>query len=175
MPIITSYPLKTPTDDDYVLGVKKVDGKQTTALFQVSSINELNKVVNVTLTSAQLLALSGGGTIELVEAPGANKLVVPISLAAFLDFNATAYNFSDPVNVSIGDNEPNEDTIYEIPTSFLNDNEDRYGVFNIQDINYTTGLEPNVALNLIVPGTETVTTGDSPLTLSIMYRIVDFS
>jgi hypothetical protein len=112
---------------------------------------------------------------KVIGAPGANKLVVPVSLAAFLDFNATAYNFSDPVNVSIGDNDPNEDRIYEIPTSFLNDNEDRYGVFNIQDVTYTTGLEPNVALNLIVPGTETVTTGDSPLTLSITYRIVDFS
>lgn len=163
MPIITSYPLKTPTNDDYVLGVKEVDDVQTTALFQVSSINELNKVVNVTLTSAQLLALNGGGTIELIEAPGAGKVIVPISQALFLDFNTTAYNFDASIFLGFSG-------AANVAASFLNSTEDKY----IHSIAPTSDLTVNGAFNLYST-TQTVSAGDSPLTLSIMYRIVDFS
>ena len=39
----------------------------------------------VTFTPTQILSLNGGGSIELIAASGAGKIIVPISYASFLD------------------------------------------------------------------------------------------
>ena len=46
------------------------------------------KNATVTLTPAQLLSLNGGAEIELIAAPGANKVIVVQNVTQFLDFNS---------------------------------------------------------------------------------------
>jgi len=52
------------------------------------------KNLTVTLSAAQLLSLNGGAEIELIPAPGANKVIVVENVIQFLDFNSVAYNFA---------------------------------------------------------------------------------
>lgn len=122
----------------------------------------------VTITSTQLGDLSGTDSIELIAAPGENKVIVPVSIACFLDYNTEAYNFS--ANLAIA-NKP-ADHLAELPIANLNAISDQHFVADLFDAG--VNLSDNVALNLNANNT-TVNTGDSPLTLSIAYRIVDFS
>jgi len=155
------------SDSLLITDVSDKNKTKTTTVGQLSNyINNgasQNEVVNITLTSAQLLALDGGGTIELIEAPGAGKVIVPISQALFLDFNTTAYNFDARIFLGFS-------SAANIETSFLNSTADKYIYSSVN----TSDLTVNGAFNLYST-TQTVSTGDSPLTLSILYRIVDFS
>ena len=155
-------------DDDKVVGTD-VTGNNTKN-YEMSAIRSYvgsTSVVTkeVTLTSEQLLSLDGGGTVELIAAPGAGKVIVPISIVGFLDFNTTSYDFSNGVVVSLGTT-----SYITIPASTMNSSADKY--FN--GTGFAQNLSDNSALNLYTT-THTVTTGYSPLTLSITYRIVDFS
>lgn len=136
------------------------------------------KQATITLTPTQILSLNGGGSIELIAAPGAGKVIVPVSYASFLDFNTTAYNFVD----SGGSNELSVRLKYE--NTRIGDNflfiinilaaEDGY-IFG-HGGNITTGDDPrNQPLVLKTESTVAVTQGDSPLKINILYRIVEFS
>lgn len=115
----------------------------------------------VTLTPAQLLSLNGGGSVELIAAPGDGKVIVPVSVVLFLDYNTTAYNFSGVPSIS---------GTGSISSTFLNSSSDKYW-------NLLLGgayLEVNSALAISATSLS-VTQGDSPLTLIITYKILDFS
>jgi len=167
---ITSYPTASPKGGDYLLGAQVGqpgdNPANPTKKFTVGSVLALGTTplvqhVQKVITSAQLLSLNGGGSIELIGAPGAGKVIAPVSIVGFLDFNTTTYNFSDgPIIDGSSD---------AILTTFFNASSDEY--FNIK---LGGGfLEVNSALNLSTTF-QTVTQGDSPLTLSILYRIVEF-
>lgn len=156
-------------DDDKVVGTD-VTGNNTKN-YEMSAIRSYvgsTSVVTkkVTLTSEQLLSLNTEDTVELIEAPGAGKVIVPVSIIGFLDFNTTSYDFSNGVVVSLGTT-----SYITIPASTINSSADKY--FN--GTGFAQNLSANSALNLYYLSPATVTQGDSPLTLSITYRIVDFS
>ena len=115
----------------------------------------------VTLTPARILSLNGGGSIELIAAPGANKVIAPVSIVIFLDYNTTAYNFSGIPSIS---------GTGSISSAFLNSSSDKYWNLLLGG-NY---LEVNSALAMFATSLS-VTQGDSPLKFNILYRIVDFS
>jgi len=119
------------------------------------------------LTSDNLLDLNGGGSIEIIEAPGAGKVISIISIVGFLDFNSTAFNFNESLLFRIGTN-----TQSTLTTSTINSSADLYFTIGGEDYDVTL---PNTALTLFADTSATVTTGDSPLNLRIAYRIVDFS
>ena len=125
----------------------------------------------VTITSEQLLSLDGGGTVELIEAPGAGKVIVPLSIIGFVNYNTTSYDFSSDINVVTG----TSGQVAILPKVALNNITLSGGIYFCADI-VTSGqeLSSNAALNIYTTS-ETVTQGDSPLTLSITYRIADFS
>lgn len=153
--------------DDLLIGTDAEDSN-ITKNYKIGDVKDFIAgtqlvTTKVTVTSAQLLSLNGGGTIELIEAPGAGKVIVPISQALFLDFNTTAYNFD--ANIFLGFS-----GAANIATSFLNSTADKY----INSSVVTSDLTVNGAFNLYST-TQTVSAGDSPITLSIAYRIVDFS
>jgi hypothetical protein len=143
---------------------------QSVTIGQLSSYFNTGLVqqTSVTLTSAQLLSLNGGGSIELIAAPGANKVIVPISIAGFLDYNTTAYSSSGGLNILTG----TSGQVGILPSGALNATGDRY--FFAELVTNGQSLSSNAALNIHTTS-ESVTAGDSPLTLSIIYRIVDFS
>lgn len=131
----------------------------------------------VTFTPTQILSLNGGGSIELIAAPGAGKIIVPISYASFLDFNTTPYNVSvNALNLTYKDASlASGERFAWINSIFAN--ADLYvigspaidaglGIFSVAE-NQALVLKTNTG----VP----VTDGDSPLKINILYRIIDFS
>ncbi len=136
----------------------------------LNAISEV-KTTNVTVTSAQLLALNGGGSVELIEAPGEGKVIIPISICGFLDFNTTAYVSSADAVIK-----------FRSGTTGTFGNISRNTIESADDIYFAeypgaTEVEAgsNAALYLFTDGSFDLTAGDSPITLSIAYRIVDFS
>jgi hypothetical protein len=163
----------TIEDEDKVIGTDATG--ENTKNYEMSAIRSYvgsTSVVTkkVTITSEQLLSLDGGGTIELIEAPGAGKVIVPISFACFLDFNTIAYDLSSDINIKSG---TTGGGFGAVDADELNSSSDVYFTVTLSPYPGAT-LEVNGALN-IVATTQTITQGDSPLTLSITYKIVDFS
>lgn len=145
---------------------------QSVTIGQLSSYFNTGLVqqTSVTLTSAQLLSLNGGGSIELIAAPGVNKVIVIISTATFLDYNSITYDFNSSLYLAL-----DSKTQSFIFNSSLNATSDNYATFDNQAGGSSSLLEPNTALSLFADPFVTVTTGNSPFTISILYRIVDFS
>lgn len=179
MAIIYSYPQigELATNDTIAISdfsngnkTKSVTIGQLSSYFNTGVVNNLVQQKSVTLTSAQLLSLNGGGSIELIAAPGVNKVIVIISTATFLDYNSIAYNFFPSLNLTLGSK-----TQSSISNSFLNVTSDSYTTFDNQGGGSGSFLQPNTALSLFAEPIVTVTTGNSPFTISILYRIVDFS
>ena len=61
--------------------------------------NELLLSVNIqkykkTFTASEMLAFNGGTKVKIIDAPGANKVIVPVTQYFFMDFNSVAYNFN---------------------------------------------------------------------------------
>lgn len=160
-------------DDDKVIGTD-FSGSVTKnyEMLAIKSYVGSTSVVTkkVRLTSTQLLSLNGGGSIELIEAPGQNKVISIISIAGFLDFNTTVFNFNNNVLFRFGNN--TQSTLF---TTTINSSEDLYFSLDNQGGGSSSILLPNTKLTLFADSGITATTGDSTLTISIVYRIIDFS
>ena len=177
MAIIYSYPrIDEVQGSDLILvaDASKQNQTKSASVSQLASYINLggsqNYVKTIQLTSEQLISFNGGETIELVEALGANKVISIISIVGFLDFNSTVYNFNENLTISIGSN--TQSTLF---TTQLNASADEYFTLDNQGGGTSSILTPNVSLDLKSSASATVTTGDSTLTLNILYRIVDFS
>lgn len=176
---ISTYTLDSDINpNDKIIGTDGTTGEDQgkTKNFSVSAIRSFvgsASVVTkkVTITSEQLLSLDGGGTVELIEAPGAGKVIVPVSIIGFVDYNTTEYDFSSDINVVTG----TSGQVGILPKVALNKVTISGDIYFCAEL-VTSGqaLSSNAALNIYTTS-ETVTQGDSPLTLSITYRIVDFS
>ena len=102
MAIINSYAAGTPTTSDLILGVDTSNSKNTTKTFTAGAIAGLASGATLfttgskTLTPTEVLSLNTAGTaLELLPAPGAGKILVVDSLVFKLQFNTTAYNFTN--------------------------------------------------------------------------------
>jgi len=179
MAIIYSYPTIKEISASDLLLISDSDKNNTTKSTSVSQLasyinlgSSQNELATIKLTQTQLLSFNGGETIELIAAPGANKVISIISIVGFLDFNSTVYNFNEGLTIAIGSN-----TQSMLFTTKLNASADEY----FYTFSYGSSfpilvtLTPNVSLDLKSSASATVTTGDSTLTLNILYRIVDFS
>ena len=187
MAIANSYPMGTPKSGDLLLGTSvpnpNTNEKATTRNFSVQQIVDLAPTANIgvlqkelTITAAQMLALSGGGTIDIIPAAGAGQLISILNMAMFLDYGGTVYNFvttglSDSVAFKLGA----VSTFHTLATSTeLNITQDRYTVFDFPN-NDEMVYEPNTAFTLTASSGVTVSQGDSPIKLSVLYRIVNFT
>ena len=129
--------------------------------------------VSVTLTDTQVLSLSGGGSnLELIAAPGANKVIDVVSLIAYLDFGTQAYNWTGSNNkLSITTTTPvSQENGFNLTVTELNASADTY--WKPEVANVPIGV--NLPLSIYNTSGASVTQGDSPITFSILYRIVDF-
>lgn len=166
-------------DDDKVVGTD-VNGNYTKN-YEMSAIRSYvgsSSFVTkeVTITSEQLLSLGGGGTIELIEAPGSGKVIVPVSICSFLDFNTTAYVASALLPGSSGNDTINlmsgtTGTLDSISNSIIQSGSDVYFIFDLAGVE----LEVNGNINLTANQSFSLSAGDSDLIMSISYRIADFS
>jgi hypothetical protein len=185
---ITSYPTASPKGGDYLLGAQVgVPGDtiaNPTKKFTVASINALQSSGGVDLiqkdiviTPAQLLNFNGGGSIELIPAPGTGKLIAVQNMIYFLDYNSVAYNFatpgfSDTITFKIG-------TINTFQflntTNDLNVSADKYISFDFPNDDENDDIQANVAFTLDATAGVTVSQGNSPVKLSILYRNVNLN
>ncbi len=184
MAIINSYPSITPTGSDLVLISDTSTEGNPTKTATISSINALVnpetlldlKQLDITVTPAQLLSLNGGNTVQLLPAPGPNKMYYILNGLINLKFNSVAYDFSaaglgDVVTLQLGTSSLFNDT--GLNTSNLNSVVNTY--FIGDPINPTPQVPVNVPINLTSTSGITVSQGDSDLNFSLLYREININ
>jgi len=177
MAIINSYPTITPKAGDLVIITDTSTEGNPTKTATISSINAIGAAPDIitvekTFTSTEIKTLVGGigaTNLTIVDAPGANKVIALVSAVCFLDYNTTQYNFSADLELAT-----KTSAFSDISFSLINSASDQYIGIPIFSSAGGSTLEDNGALSL-QSSTSAVTTGDSPITLSISYRIIDFS
>jgi len=127
----------------------------------------------VTITSAQMLSLNGGATIQLIAAPGANKIIAILNALIHLDYGTVTYDFataglSDGVGLSYGTQQISGDNAFF--TNNLNSTSDTYFIADPLGVSAGTNMTPNQPLNLISTSGVSVSQGNSPIKMSILYR-----
>ena len=129
------------------------------------------KQTTVTLSAAQMLSLNGGGTLELIPAPGAGKLIAVMNVVYKLDFNSVQYDYAGALGQTIQfyiGTDPSRNILFGV----LNAGIDEYGSLDFPNSDSNTDIEPNVAFTLQSTAGVTVTQGDSPFIIDILYREV---
>ncbi len=157
--------LPTPVNPSDAVNKSYVDGL-------TSDIRQLD----FTVTPAQMLSLNGGNTIQLLPAPGPNKMYYILNGLINLKFNSVAYNFSatglsDVVTLQLGTTSLFNDT--GLNTGNLNSSA---STFFVGDPLSTSGQIPvNVPINLTATSGMSVSQGNSDLNFSLLYREIDLS
>jgi len=129
------------------------------------------KNATVTLTPAQLLTLNGGGTLSLIPAPGAGKLIAVMNVVYKLDFTSVQYNFAGALGQSIQfyiGTDPSRGIAFNIFNAAV----DQYGSLDFPYNDTNTNIQPNVAFTLQASSGVSVSQGDSPFVINILYREV---
>jgi len=127
------------------------------------------KNLTVTLSAAQLLSLNGGGVIELIPAPGANKVIVVENVVQFLDFNSVAYNFAGNLGEVI---RFIQGTANGTGLTFINLNS---AADKVISGGIGTAVSINTSVSLETTSGISVSQGDSPLKFSFLYREVNLA
>ena len=127
----------------------------------------------ITLTPAQVLSLSGGGSnLELIAAPGADKVIDVVSILAYLDFGTQSYNWIGTGNkLSITTTTPvSQENGFNLAVTQLNASADTY--WKPEIANPPIGV--NLPLSIYNTSGSIASQGDSPITFNILYQIVNF-
>ena len=158
-------------------GVKSFgDGMATTEINFINSLGEIQEA-KVTVTTANLISLNGGGDYTLISSPGANKMIVPISIVAFLDYNSTTYNFSEDLYIGLEGivGASQEEFFTKVRAQLVNSVANKFEY--APQVFATSHIEVGTDTSLVLHATtgQNVTTGNSDLVLNILYRVVDFT
>jgi hypothetical protein len=143
----------------------------------VDGLSDVRKV-DVTVTPAQMLSLNGGNVIQLLPAPGANRMYYILNALINLKFNSIAYNFSatglsDAVSLQLGTLSLFNDT--GLNTINLNSATNTYFIGDPVSASTNIQVPVNVPINLASTSGILVSQGDSDLNISILYRDIDLS
>jgi hypothetical protein len=183
---ISSYPKIQPKAQDlllgsrtYVEGVDEFTGNPT-SVFTVGAIADLVEqdsgsslytTKTVELTPAQMLSLNGDGALELIPAPGAGKIIFVSEIFLFVDYNSVPYDFAAGAS--------NQGRIiFTYGTTTLYSPNDFVYLLNSSSDSYFSAstnifAEANKPFNLLAHSGVEVTQGDSPVKISIVYRILN--
>ena len=167
MPIVYTYPTVTPASNDLLLLSDASDSRKTTKSATISSVLGLGVATSkVVVSSAEVLALHTT-PIELIAAPGANKIIQILGVMASIDFNSLAYVKKDLWVIYAGAVR----STYEWTNAILNSGIDyiEYASFNTSIFGPTATINTAVQLSI-----EAATaTGDSPITIYTTYKTLD--
>lgn len=163
--------------DQTLYGVKSFgDGMATTEINFITSLGEIQET-KVIVTTANLISLNGGGDYTLITSPGANKMIVPISIVAFLDYNSTTYNFSEDLYIGLEGivGASQEEFFTKVRAQLVNSVANKFEY--APQVFATDHIEVGNNTSLVLHATtgQSVTTGNSDLVLNILYRVVDFT
>ena len=188
LPTVTTFSANTDAAAD-ALGVPEGGLYQNNGVVQInrgggSAVDPLTgggsdvKKLDVTVTSAQMLSLNGGNVIQLLAAPGANKMYYILNALINLSFNTVVYDFSaaglsDVVTLQLGTESLFNDN--GLSTVNLNSATSTYFIGDPVSASATTQVPVNVPINLTATSGISVSQGNSDLNFSILYREIDLS
>ncbi len=183
MAIIYSYPpIGDLSGSDTVLvnDTSKDNSTKTASIDDIKSYIGLGTDIlqkDITITPTQLLNFNGGGSIELIPAPGNGKLIAVQNVIYFLDYNSVAYNFvypgiPDVIAFKIGTSTTSQNLN---SSTDLNVTTDKYVSFDFPNNSENDDIQANVAFTLDATAGVTVSQGNSPVKLSILYRNVNLN
>lgn len=190
----TAYPTVTPSSNDLVVitDVSDSNSTKTATVGSISSTSAGFTTGSKTLTPTEVLSLNTAGTaVELLPAPGAGKILVVDSLVFKLQFNTTAYNFTNGtvgqdntlvIGLLVRDNAAIAGQKWQNGLSF--------GAFNYTQTQTSGGITGGgISSTTVAPGgsllentaysiakrynNTTVTQGDSNIIFSFVYRTID--
>lgn len=150
--------------------VRWVSGTSCIVKLQVAEADGIVITDTITLTTAEILALFTTSK-PLVPAPGAGKVVDLLSAGLFLDYNAATYAANGILSIATTTSETAQSDAVAAAT-FLQASADVY--VGMQVLSAERVLDANEGLSLLC-ATGNPTTGDSPITVKVSYRILDFS
>ena len=165
------------TGDQSIYGVKSFpDGIAVPDIDFTTSLGSI-KEAKVTVTTANLISLNGGGNYTLISSPGSNKMIVPISIVAFLNYNSTTYNFSEDLYIGleglVGANP--EQYFTKVRSQLVNSVANKFEYAPQVFANDHIEVGTDTALVLHATAGNNVNTGNSDLVLNILYRVVDLT
>lgn len=132
--------------------------------------------IDKAITSLQILSLNAT-PIELVPAPGANKVLMFEGAFFFYDYNSTAYaGIAAGEDLAIKYNNSSGTTVGATEvTGFLDQTSDQYrfaGPYGLAISNITPQINTPLVLHMVVGE---ITTGNSPIGVRVQYKTVDIS
>lgn len=161
-----------------IIGIAMVSGSSGdigSVLLGVAGAIDNDQVftADVTISTGELLALYTTPK-QLVAAPGSNKALIPIGLTLFLDYNSVAYDGiagGEDLALCYTDGSGVQCAVVET-TGFLDQTSDQVRYAN--PLAASGGFVPaaNAALVLALLSGN-IATGNSPLKVRIVYRIID--
>jgi len=144
----------------------------TTCIVELKGAETIGAVLTETiaLTTTQVKALFASPA-ELVAAPGAGKVVDLISAVLFLDYASATYDTQGTLTIQTGTTgTAQSDAIAD--SAFLYKTADQYT--GVQVLSAERTIDANESLVLSC-ATANPATGDSPVTVKVSYRILDFN
>ena len=166
-----SYPLKsTPVGADTVIGTDSA-ANNATKQFPLSGIASLVEANYMQLASASVTFVKmnnlGTAAATILVSPGAGKYIQVVSATFKLDFSTTAYTFS--TDLTLGTTTADQ---FTLPFGAVNSSADAAAAF-LPATGATAGvLGADQPLILGTATNPSPTTGDSPVTIEVLYRII---
>ena len=175
----------TVTDGVYTTGSQTITGTKNFSAGLSSSEYVFNntfgkiKEQKITITNIDIIGtLNGGGDLGLIPSPGANKMIVPLSITAKLNFATTVFDLTEDLYIghqSSVSSDP-EDWFYKVRSSFVNATGIQFEHYpSAHTQGQHTVVNTDQPLVLFASTTNAVVQGDSTITFNILYREVDFT
>ena len=144
--------------------VKSVSDDTVTNANDIASLeSEMDSRIkrkSVTVPSSSLLADLTSGIVLLSKVTG--KIIDVLSITAKISYNTTAYTSGDPVYIQMA---TSNNPTFELPSGLVTDTADSTYKCNAQDdADLISGAD------VILISDSNLNTGDSPITLYILYR-----
>ena len=128
----------------------------------------LLRVAEVTLTSAQILALHTT-PVSIIAAQGAGKVIVIDKVVGFIDYGAATYSLTTSTLNLDYKADASGNTAASLANAFVVSTANAYGI-GLGTIGVPLANEPIVATL-----GSAATVGDSPITLIVYYKVVDYN
>jgi hypothetical protein len=136
---------------------------------QVASVSSGNiATVSLVIPTADVLLLKAT-PYQLVAAPGAGNIIIPLSVIVSMDYNSIQYtNGQSPILIM------NSITISDSASSMLAAAADRLKIFQLLDTNFSNDISSftNQALKLSVSEGNDPSGGNSDLKVVVVYKVV---
>lgn len=147
-----------------LLGAMQIPSTYGGNIYDYLILGDMKKA-EVTITTAQILT---GNTVpvDVIAAPGANKIIVPVAAFIFYDYNSIAYATNVDFQLQING------LVIFTAANMLDQTADRFLLQTLQSAGVTGTTYANQALKFKV-STGDPTAGNSPLKITVIYTIID--